>query len=52
MKQLSIFVDESGDFGEYAKHSPFYIINYFLYFCNHENNDARKPKVREVATMA
>ena len=26
MKQLSIFVDESGDFGPYAKHSPCYVI--------------------------
>ena len=26
MKELSIFVDESGDFGEYEKHSPYYII--------------------------
>lgn len=26
MKELSIFVDESGDFGEYDLHSPFYII--------------------------
>ena len=26
MKELSIFVDESGDFGEYEYHSPFYII--------------------------
>ena len=26
MKELSIFVDESGDFGEYAVHSPYYII--------------------------
>jgi hypothetical protein len=26
MKELSIFVDESGDFGEYSIHSPFYII--------------------------
>ena len=26
MRELSIFVDESGDFGAYAKHSPFYII--------------------------
>lgn len=24
MKELSIFVDESGDFGSYEKHSPFY----------------------------
>ena len=26
MTELSIFVDESGDFGSYAKHSPFYIL--------------------------
>lgn len=26
MKELSIFVDESGDFGEYEKHTPYYII--------------------------
>ncbi|MBQ1995421.1 MAG: DUF3800 domain-containing protein [Clostridia bacterium] len=27
MKELSIFVDESGDFGAYEKHSPFYIFS-------------------------
>ena len=27
MKTLSIFVDESGDFGEYDVHSPYYIIS-------------------------
>lgn len=26
MKELSIFIDESGDFGEYAPHLPYYII--------------------------
>ncbi|MBO7353708.1 MAG: DUF3800 domain-containing protein [Lachnospiraceae bacterium] len=26
MKELSIFIDESGDFGEYDIHAPFYII--------------------------
>ena len=26
-KELSIFIDESGDFGEYATHSPYYIIS-------------------------
>ncbi len=26
MKELSIFIDESGDFDEYSIHSPFYII--------------------------
>ena len=27
MKELSIFIDESGDFGEYSYHSPYYIIS-------------------------
>lgn len=27
MRELSIFVDESGDFGEYEKHSPYYIVS-------------------------
>lgn len=26
MKELSIFIDESGDFGQYEPHSPFYIV--------------------------
>ena len=26
MKELSVFVDESGDFGEYEKHAPYYIV--------------------------
>lgn len=26
MRELSIFIDESGDFGPYEKHSPFYIV--------------------------
>ena len=26
MSELSIFIDESGDVGEYKKHSPYYII--------------------------
>lgn len=26
MKELSIFIDESGDFGEYSHHSPWYIV--------------------------
>ncbi len=31
MKELSIFVDESGDFGEYDYHAPFYIISMVLH---------------------
>jgi len=26
MKELSVFIDESGDFGDYEHHSPFYIV--------------------------
>ncbi len=31
MRELSIFVDESGDFGEYNHHAPFYIISMVLH---------------------
>ena len=31
MKELSIFVDESGDFGEYSAHSPYYVITLVLH---------------------
>lgn len=31
MKELSIFVDESGDWGEYAHHSPYYIISFIFH---------------------
>ena len=30
MHELSIFVDESGYFGNYAKHSPYYVVNLML----------------------
>ena len=31
MKELSIFVDESGDFGDYAEHSSYYIVSLVLH---------------------
>ena len=31
MTELSIFVDESGDFGEYEKHAPYYIITLVMH---------------------
>jgi len=31
MKELSIFVDESGDLGEYDFHAPYYIISLVLH---------------------
>ena len=30
-KTLSIFIDESGDFGSYSPHSPYYIIAMILH---------------------
>ena len=36
MKELSIFVDESGDFGEYATHSPYYIVTMILHDQDHD----------------
>ena len=43
MKELSIFVDESGDFGEYSHHSPYYIVT--MVFHNQDDDiteDIRK----------
>jgi len=34
MKELSIFVDESGDFGDYERHCPYYAVSLIL----HEQN--------------
>ncbi len=36
MEELSIFVDESGDFGDYAEHSSYYIISLIMH--NQKNN--------------
>lgn len=36
MKELSVFVDESGDFGEYNHHSPYYIVT--MVFHNQDIN--------------
>lgn len=41
MKELSIFIDESGDFGEYAPHSPYYIITMIF----HNQNENIQPSV-------
>lgn len=39
MRELSIFVDESGDFGPYAKHSPYYIISMVFHDQDIDIND-------------
>jgi len=38
LKELSIFIDESGDFGRYCHHSPYYIITMVFH---DQNKDVR-----------
>ena len=42
MKELSIFIDESGDFGEYDFHSPYYIVSFV--FHNQDNDISENVK--------
>ena len=42
MKELSIFIDESGDFGEYHHHAPYYIIGFIFHEQSHSINDEIK----------
>lgn len=44
MRILSCFVDESGDFGEFSKHSPYYIITMIL----HDQNNSIEDKVHKL----
>ena len=41
MKELSVFIDESGDFGEYNKISPYYIVTIsdFRYSVDRNGNE-------------
>ena len=40
MKELSVFVDESGDLGEYNFHSPYYIVSFVLHDQDIDISDA------------
>ena len=51
MKELSIFVDESGDFGEYDHHSPFYIISMVLHDQSVEIDNDLKALENELANI-
>jgi len=31
MRELSLFIDESGDFGPYEPHSPYYILGFVFH---------------------
>ena len=44
MKELSIFIDESGDFGEYDYHSPYYIITMVF----HDQNEDIRPAISKL----
>lgn len=44
LKELSIFIDESGDFGEYDYHSPFYIITMVF----HDQDEDIQPAVSKL----
>jgi len=44
MKELSIFVDESGDFGQYSPHSPYYLFS--LVF--HNQDDSIESNVKKL----
>ena len=43
MKELSIFIDESGDFGKFSHHSPYYIISLIF----HEQNQNISSQIKE-----
>lgn len=44
MKELSIFIDESGDLGEYQYHSPYYIISFVF----HKQDDKISSLVKKL----
>ena len=44
MRKLSIFIDESGDFGEYNKVTEFYIVSFIL----HDRADSLTPYVNRL----
>lgn len=51
MKELSIFVDESGDFGEYEKHSPFYIITMLFHDQSRDISEGIAKLKTEIANL-
>ncbi len=44
MADLSIFVDESGDFGEYSPHSPYYIVTMVI----HDQEKDIAPQIQKL----
>ena len=60
MRELSVFVDESGDFGPYVYHSPYYIVTFVFHDqsvdisknINHLDNKFRQSGLPEVPVHA
>ena len=51
MRELSVFIDESGDFGEYDVHAPFYIIAMVFHDQDLSITDAISNLNRELSYM-
>ena len=51
MKELSIFIDESGDFGEYNFHSPYYIIDMVMHDQSYDITDNLKTLEKELSYL-
>ena len=51
MKTLSIFVDESGDFGEFVSHSPYYIITMVLHNQEKSINEQIQKLDSEISSL-
>ena len=44
MNELSVFIDESGDFGDYRLHSSYYIISMVF----HDQSDDIQPQIKKL----
>ena len=51
MRNLSIFVDESGDFGAYSNHSPYYIITMLFHDQDKDINPMIKKLDEEIQSL-
>ena len=51
MKELSVFIDESGDFGEYSPHSPYYIITMVFHNQDASINEALDHLEQELSYL-
>ena len=51
MRELSIFVDESGDFGEYSYHSPYYIVSMVFHDQEFDIKDSLSQLEKELSYL-